>query len=66
MKKFRIAIEETVGQEFDIFAENAEQAMLIAEKKYNNCDIMLEPGELKFKQMAIVSPEKEITEWIED
>ena len=65
MRKFRIAIEETVGQEIEIYAENAEQAIAIAENKYNNGEIVLELGELKFKQMAVVSPKNEVTEWTE-
>lgn len=65
MKKFVIAIEETVTQNFDIEAENAECAMKIAEEKYRNGELVLESGEVNFKQMAVMKPDEEVTEWIE-
>ena len=65
MKKFRIAIEETVVDEFDIYANDAEEAMRIAEKKYRKGEIVLEPGDCQFRQMAIVRPNNEVTEWVE-
>ena len=63
--KFTIVIEETVVQKFEIDADNAEQAMKIAEVKYNNGEIILVPGECQFKQMSITLPKNEATEWIE-
>lgn len=65
MKKFVIAIEETVTQNFDIEAENAESAMKIVEEKYRNSELVLEPGNVCFKQMAVMKPNGEETEWIE-
>lgn len=65
MKTFTITIEETVSQEFNVEAESAEEAMEIAEEKYNNGEFVLEPGELVCKQMAITSPNDEATEWTE-
>lgn len=65
MKKFVITIEETVSQNFDIEAENAEQAMAFAQEKYQNGEFVLEPGEVYFKQMATIKPDGEATEWIE-
>lgn len=65
MKKFVIAIEETVVQHFEIKAENIELAMEMAEKKYNNGEVVLEPGEVCFKQMAVLEPYEEIMEWTE-
>lgn len=65
MKKFVITIEETVCQNFEVEAENAEQAMEFAENKYQNGEFVLEPGEVCFKQMAIMKPDDEATEWIE-
>ena len=65
MKKFTIAIEEMVLQDFEIEAEDGEQAMNIAEEKYKNGEFVLEPGHLVCKQMSIISPNDEITEWTE-
>lgn len=65
MKCFKIAIEETVVSEFEVIAENADKAMEIAEINYRKGKFVLEPGEVQFKQMAIVTPENEVSEWTE-
>lgn len=65
MKKFVITIEETVSQDFEIEAKNAEQAIELAENKYQNGEFVLEPGEVCFKQMAIIKPDNKASEWIE-
>lgn len=62
--KFTIIIEETVSQDFEVEAKNAEDAMKIAAEKYKNCEFVLEPGNLICKQMGVVSPDNEMTEWI--
>ena len=65
MNKFIITIEETVSQEFEVEAENAELAVETAKNKYRNGEFTLEPGEVCFKQMTVVKPYNEVTEWIE-
>lgn len=65
MAKYTVTIEETVSQGFEVEAESAEEAMAIAEQKYNDGEFVLEPGELVSKQMAITSPDNEATEWTE-
>lgn len=65
MKKYIIAIEETVVQEFEIKADTAEKAMEIAEEQYKKGMLVISPGEAQFKQMAIVKPDNEATEWCE-
>ena len=63
MKKFIIAIEETVVQEFEVMAGDSIEALEIAEKKYHKGEFVLEPGEVQFRQMASVGDEQ--TEWME-
>lgn len=65
MKKFIVTIEEMVSQNFEIEAADAEKAMRIAQEKYNNCEFLLAHGNLVCKQMAIISPKNEATEWVE-
>ena len=65
MKEFTIAIEETVVQEFRVMAESAEDAIELTEKQYKNGELILESGEVQFRQMAVVSLCEEATEWIE-
>lgn len=65
MKKFTIAIEETVVEEFDVVAENETEALDIAFHKYKKHDFILENGEVQYSQMAVVSPNINNIEWIE-
>ena len=66
MKKvFTIAIEETFVNEFPIEAESAEEAMQIAEDKFNNNELYFGLDEVSFAQMSIIKPDNEATEWVE-
>lgn len=65
MKKYKIAIEETVIGEFEIYVDSAENAMRIAEENYKNGNFILCSGEVQHKQMAINEPEDEATKFIE-
>ncbi len=53
MRKFVVTIEEMVSQDFEILAENFEQAEKIATEKYKNGEFALVPGNLVAKQMEI-------------
>ena len=66
MKTFKITIEETVSETFNIEAETMEEAMEIAERDYNDGYLVLEPGNLVAKQMMAEDEEtNEATEWVE-
>lgn len=65
MKNFTISIEETVVEEFEIVAENENEALEIAFQKYKNHEIVLEDGEVQYSQMAIVAPIRKEVEWVE-
>lgn len=65
MKKFIIAIEEIVVEEFEVFAKDGEEAMNKAIDNYKSGKFVLAPGEVRFKQMAILKPKDEVTEWCE-
>ena len=65
-KKYNITIEETVSQDFVVFADDDEEAKTIAIENYKNEKFVLEPGNLEAKQMQIRNlTDHEITEWIE-
>lgn len=64
-KKFKIGIEEVLAAEFIVEALDAEEAMKIAEEKYKNGEFVIQPGEVHQKQLAIISPVGEATEWTE-
>ena len=65
MEKYIIAIEEIRVKEFEILANDGEDAMNIAEDQYNKGLLIVSKEEPTFKQMAIVEPEDEETEWTE-
>jgi len=64
MHKFTFAIEEIAVQKFSLFANDSEEAFELAEQKYKSGEFVLEPGEVTFKQMALIEPSNEMTEWV--
>ena len=66
MPKFKVTIEEHVSETFEVEANDIEEAMNIAEDKYNNGEFVLEPGNLTYKNMMAESDDgKDVTEWVE-
>lgn len=65
MKKYVVTIEETTSQNFDVMANNSEQAIAIAIEKYNLGELVLAPGNLIHKQMRVQSDANNFDEWIE-
>lgn len=60
--KYTITIEETVAKDFEVEANDAEEAYKIAEQKYNSGEFILDPGDCQFKQITITAPSNEATE----
>ena len=52
-RKYSITIEETISQDFVVFADNDDEAKKIATENYHKGEFVLEPGSLLAKQMAI-------------
>lgn len=50
---FKVTIEETVSETYDIEASSIEEAREIAINKYRNCEIVLEPGNLMSKRISV-------------
>jgi hypothetical protein len=65
MKKIKVTIEEHVSQTFEVEANDIEEAMEIAEEKYNNGEFVLESGELTAKLMMADDGNGDCTEWVE-
>lgn len=61
MQIYKIAIEETVVEEFEVMANSAEEALEIAEEKYQDGEFVLSPGEVQNKQMSVIQPVVEAT-----
>jgi len=45
--KYRVTIEETIAEDFEIEAASREEAARIAREKYKSQEIVLEPGYLE-------------------
>lgn len=53
MKKFRVCLEETVSQVFEVEAENENDAFDVAKGKYDKGEFVLEPGDLVGLNIAV-------------
>lgn len=63
-KKFKITIEETISQTFEIEAESSEEAMGKALKGYEDGTLVVDNGSLTGAKMACEGND-EVTEWVE-
>ncbi|MDO5568960.1 MAG: DpnD/PcfM family protein [bacterium] len=63
--KYKIIIEETISQEFEVEANSLEEAQSKAIDEYNNGNIVLEPGELQSKQIKVIDENNKELEWKE-
>lgn len=65
-KLFQITIEETISECFDVYADNIDEAIQIAEDKYHNSEFVLAPGNIINRRLFIVDGDVDLKkEWIE-
>lgn len=63
---YKVTIEETVAETFEIEVAEGEDAIEVATAKYKDGELVLEPGELIYTQMMAESIDgSEITSWVE-
>ena len=65
MKTFKITIEETISQAFDIDANTIEEAMAFARKDYLDGFLVVENPTLIDVQMMAEDEETNTTKWVE-
>lgn len=65
MKKYVVAIEETVVQNFEVEANSREEALRKVEKGYKNGNYVLESAEVQTKRMSVLNSDNEFDKWIE-
>lgn len=70
MKKYKVVIEETLVDTFEVLAGSIDEARKVAIQKYKDSELVLEPGECQHRQLAVLPSEKEIKkgaepQWIE-
>ena len=64
-KDYIVKIEETVVEEFVVSASSEIEALEIAKEKYHTGEFILTPGEVQFKQVAVVNQKKSDMKWVE-
>ncbi len=65
MKKYRIVIEETISEEFEIEATSEQEAIAKAINEYEEGNFVLSSGNVEYRQMAVIGEDDEIKDWIE-
>lgn len=64
MKRFVIAVEETITQEFEVYADNEQEALHLLKEGYEKGEIVVDGGEVQSHQLAVIEPVRNIPEWI--
>ena len=62
--KIKVIIEERISQEFEVEAENIEEAMEIAEEKYYDGEFVIDNGNVTCREMMADDGEEQ-TDWTE-
>ena len=65
-KLFQVIIEETVSESFDVYADNIDKAIQIAQDKYKNGEFVLAPGSITDRKIFAVDKDINLKkEWID-
>ena len=64
MKRFVIAVEETITQEFEVYADNEQEALYLMKEGYEKGEIVVDGGEVQSHQLAVIKPVGNSPEWI--
>lgn len=64
IKRYIVKIEETVVEDFVVFANEDEDPLQIAEEKYRSGEFVLCPGEVQYRRMAVTAPISNEPEWV--
>lgn len=63
--KYTVTIEEMVSQDFEVYANDIDEALDIAEKKYNDGELVLAHGNLVCKQISATDNNGDCVDWYE-
>ncbi|MBR3746202.1 MAG: hypothetical protein IKP64_00510 [Selenomonadaceae bacterium] len=64
MKKYRVVIEETISEEFEIEATSEKDAVERAIQEYNAGNFVVDSDNVEHRQISVVDDEGEFTNWI--
>ena len=65
MKKYRVVIEETVSEEFEIEATSEEEAVSNAIQEYDAGNLVVGSDNVEHRQISVIDDDGELTNWIE-
>ena len=65
MKKYKVVIEETITEEFEVEAQSETEALETARLKYHTGQFVVSPGEVQSKQIKILHSDSQTDEWFE-
>ena len=65
MKTYRVIIEETISEEFELEAESEKEAISKAMDAYKSGEFILEPGNFEYAQLKVIDEDEKCSEWIE-
>ena len=63
-KTYKIIIEETISDEFAVTAASEEDAVKTAIERYKSGELVLSPGNLLEKKIAVMNNQNEAADWI--
>ena len=63
-KTYKIIIEETISDEFAVTASSEAQAVQTAIERYKSGELVLSPGNLLEKKIAVMNNQNEAADWI--
>ena len=64
MRKYRVVIEETVSEEFEIEANSEEEAVSKAIQEYKSGNFVVGSDNVERRQISVVDKDGELTNWI--
>lgn len=64
MRKYRVVIEETISEEFEIEANSEEEAVSKAIQEYKSGNFVIGSDNVEHRQISVVDKDGELTNWI--
>ena len=66
MRKYRVVIEETVSETFEVEAASEEDAVAAAIREYNAGNFVVDSDNVEHRQISVIGDDGELsTEWVE-
>ena len=65
VKNYRVLIEETISEEFELEAESEKAAISKAIDAYKSGEFVLEPGNFESAHLKVIDENEKCSDWIE-